>query len=209
MIRILKYLLLLWLAVCPPDLVATEPDVQDDNAIVTLLRGGGYILYFRHAQTDWAQTDKITRKEDWTSCDPKQVRQLSAEGRRTATAVGQAIRALELPVGRVLSSPYCRTVETARLMGLGPVTTTDDVMNLRVADYFGGTRAIVARARALLSTRPENATNWVVVAHGNVARAATPVYPGEAEGVVFLPHGDGLFSLIGRLTPAQWEMLAE
>jgi hypothetical protein len=108
-----------------------------------------------------------------------------------------------------LASPYCRTVETARLMGLGPVTTTTDIMNLRVAEYFKGRAAIVARARARLATPPPAGTNTVLVAHGNVAREATPVYPDEAEGVIFRPHGDGDFSLVGRLTPAQWLALAE
>ena len=34
-------------------------------------------------------------------------------------------------------------VDTARLMNLGPVETTTDIMNMRVAEYFGGSSAIV------------------------------------------------------------------
>ncbi len=200
--------MVLFLAVCPVDSPANEPASQEDQAIVDMLRGGGYNIYFRHAQTDWTQGDNIQGHGDWTSCDPTQVRQLSGEGRRTAIAIGEAMRALKIPVGRVLSSPYCRAVETASLMEVGPVTTTDDVMNLRVAGYFGGTEAIVARARTLLSMPPQSSTNTIVVAHGNVAREATPVYPGEAEGIVILPGGNGEFSVVGRLTPSQWTALA-
>jgi hypothetical protein len=99
-------------------------------------------------------------------------------------------------------------VETAELFDLGPVTPTADVMNLRVAAHYGGTQAIIQRSQALLASVPAPASNHVIVAHGNVAQAATPVYPGEGEGVVFEPDGRGGFSVLGRLTPEQWRNLA-
>ncbi len=176
--------------------------------LVAALREGGYTLYFRHAQTDWSNPDRLREAGDWVSCDPERMRQLSTEGRAAARAVGQAIRALGIPVGRVLASPYCRTVETAELMELGPVETTTHVMNLRAASYVGGRGAVVANARALLATPPPPGTNTLVSAHGNVAREATPVYPGEAEGVVFRADGRGGFEAVARVTPKEWQRLA-
>lgn len=176
--------------------------------LVRALRQGGYNIYFRHAATDWSQSDHVREAGDWTSCDPARIRQLSDQGRKTARAVGGAIRALGIPVGRVLASPYCRTVETATLMDLGNVETTIDVMNMRVAEYFGGRSAIVKTARARLATPPASGTNTVIVAHGNVARDSTPVYPGEAEGVVFRPNGSGGFSVVARVSPEEWARLA-
>jgi len=197
--------MLLLMLVGVPSVASPE---LEGKALIEALRNGGYTIYFRHAQTDWSQSDKIGERGDWTSCDPERVRQLSGDGRATARSVGEAIRALDIPVGRVLASPYCRAVETARLMNLGPVEETTDVMNLRSAEYFGGRDAVVERARELLATPPEPGTNTVIAAHGNVARAATPVYPGEAEGVVFRPDGEGGFGFVGRLTPSQWRELA-
>ena len=179
------------------------------GTLVQALRQGGYNIYFRHAATDWSQSDRVREAGDWLSCDPERIRQLSDEGRQTAREVGDAIRALGIPVGQVLASPYCRTVETAKLMNLGPVETTTDVMNMRVAEYFGGRDAIVKTARARLATRPVAGTNTVIVAHGNVARDSTPVYPGEAEGVVFKPDGAGTFSVVARVSPAMWRELAQ
>jgi broad specificity phosphatase PhoE len=176
--------------------------------LVRALRQGGYNIYFRHAATDWSQSDHVREAGDWTSCDPARIRQLSDQGRKTARAVGGAIRALGIPVGRVLASPYCRTVETATLMNLGNVETTIDVMNMRVAEYFGGRSAIVKTARARLATPPASGTNTVIVAHGNVARDSTPVYPGEAEGVVFRPNGSGDFNVVARVSPEEWTRLA-
>ncbi len=198
---------LLVTAGCAAPKIDADPKLSGDP-LVDLLRAGGHNIYFRHAQTDWSQSDRIDRAGDWTSCDRTRVRQLSAEGRRTARAVGDAIRALGIPVGKILASPYCRTVETAKLMDLGPVETTTDVMNLRVAEYFGGRDAILKRARSRLAVPPPPHTNVVLVAHGNVARDATEIYPDEAEGVIFRPDGNGGFVFVDRLTPDHWTALA-
>lgn len=178
------------------------------EALVQVLRQGGFTIYFRHEATNWSQSDDIQQSGDWLSCDGARIRQLSAAGRQSAVATGQAIHALGIPVGRVLTSPYCRTVETASLMNLGKVEPSNDVINLRVAEYFGGRPAVVITARALLAQSPQKSTNTVIVAHGNVAQAATPVYPAEGEGIVFEADGQGGFRFIGRLKPADWQDLA-
>ena len=167
------------------------------RALVDALRMGGLNIYFRHVATNWSQSDDLRNRDDWLSCDPTRMRQLSAAG-RDAVAVGNAMRELEIPVTQGLASPYCRTMETARLMDFGAVEPSTDVMNLRAAEYFGGRDAIVATAQRLLSTPP---------AHGNVANAATPAYPAEGEGLVFKPDGAGGFILLGRVEPGQWAEL--
>lgn len=180
-----------------------------DSALVDALRAGGFNIYFRHAQTNWSQTDAIDVVEDTRSCDGAKVRQLSDEGRAASVQVGESIRALGVPVGAVLASPYCRTMETATLMGVGAVEATDDLMNLRAARFVGGRDAVIDRAKALLAATPAEGTNTILVAHGNVARNATPVYPDEAEGVVFRPDGSGGFEVVTRISPARWRELAQ
>lgn len=194
------------LLLCSLPFAAANADT-DRSALLQSLRDGGYTLYFRHAATDWSQQDQVQRAGDWRSCDAARMRQLSAAGRQTAREVGNAIRALGIPVAKVYASPYCRTMETAALLNLGDVVPSDDVINLRVADFFGGREQVIATARALLATPPPPGGNVVVVAHGNVARDATPVYPGEAEAVVFQPRGDGEFSVLARIPSDQWDRL--
>jgi phosphohistidine phosphatase SixA len=48
-------------------------------------------------------------------------RNLDARGRDQAHAIGAAIRAAGLQIDRVLTSQWCRSRETAELLGLGPV----------------------------------------------------------------------------------------
>ena len=179
----------------------------EDLALVESLRKGGYNIYFRHAATDWSQNDQVSKAGDWTSCDPGKMRQLSEAGRKTASTVGEAIRALQIPIGQVFASPYCRTVETARNMKLGPVEKTTDIMNMRVAEYFGGTSAIAARTQRRLSMLPQAKTNTVLVAHGNVLVTATDVYPQEAEAIVFRPEGNGNWTFMARISPQEWARL--
>jgi len=200
------HLVLLAICVALPGPVAAAEALLEDAALVTALRGGGHNIYFRHVATDWSQYDQVREAGDWRSCDATRMRQLSEQGRDAARAIGAALRRLEVPVGEVLASPYCRTVETARLMELGEVAETTRVMNLRSADYVGGRASVVTSAQALLASPPP-AGNRVIVAHGNVAREATPAYPAEGEALVFAPDGKGGFILRGRITVDAWSRL--
>ena len=195
-------------------LLATGPlsaadSLLTDMALVRALRTGGFNIYFRHVATDWSQSDDVRRVDDWRSCDPLRMRQLSSAGRATARAIGEAMRQLDIPVDEVLASPYCRTVETAELMGLGKVIESMQVMNLRSADYVGGRASVVASAQALLASAPGAAVNRVIIAHGNVAREATPAYPGEGEALVFEPDVAGGFVLRGRIAVGDWSRLVK
>lgn len=76
--------------------------------LVAALRDGGYVLYLRHTETPEDGTD-----EPDSLGDCSRQRALNAAGRADARALGAAVRALGVPVGEVLASPYCRTVERA------------------------------------------------------------------------------------------------
>jgi phosphohistidine phosphatase SixA len=181
----------------------------EGEALVEALRGGGFNIYFRHAATDWGQGDRVEQAGDWTSCDPAEMRQLSAQGRATARRIGDAIRALGVPVAKVLSSEYCRAWETARLMDLGPVTRTRDIMNMRVVALVGGRDAVIRRARGALAKPPPDGANVVIVGHGNLMRAASGAYASEGGSGVYAPGtGEPGFELVALLSPDDWTRLA-
>ncbi len=206
--RLALYLILLiWLLSLPWPIHALQ--ILGDQALIEALQQGGYNLYFRHEATDWSQQDAVRQKDDWLSCEGTRIRQLSESGRQRAQETGKAMRSLKIPVSEVLASPYCRTMETARQLGLGDVQVSTDVINLRIAEYFGGRETVIATARKLLARRPADGSNRVIVAHGNVAQAATPVYPGEGEAVIFKPDGKGQFTFVGRMTPDRWRQLLQ
>jgi phosphohistidine phosphatase SixA len=181
-----------------------------DEALIKALQKGGYNIYFRHAATDWSQEDFVGKDGDWVDCDPTKMRQLSDKGRGVARRIGDAMRALQIPIGTLLSSEYCRAAETARLMNIGPVTTTRDIMNMRAAHFVGGRDTVILRARRVLSDVPPSGTNVVIVGHGNLMRAATNAYPDEGGGGVFIPVSTSKlgFELVVQLSSDDWVRLA-
>lgn len=192
-------------------LLAAPPVAAQDDALVEALRGGGHTLYFRHAATDWTQSDRVSRAGDWTSCDGARMRQLSDQGRAAAARIGAAIKALGIPIGEIRTSPYCRAVDTAKAMDLGPVTPTEAIMNMRAADFVGGPDAVVARLRRILATPPPDGTNRLIAAHGNLMRAATGTYAAEGGAAIFAadPGAEHGFRLVAEVAPEDWAALAE
>ncbi|MGO3276298.1 histidine phosphatase family protein, partial [Halomonas sp.] len=57
-----------------------------------------------------------------SQCDTQ--RNLSAQGRDQAKAVGRTFRERDIPIAAVYSSSWCRALETAELMALAPVMPT-------------------------------------------------------------------------------------
>jgi phosphohistidine phosphatase SixA len=163
---------------------------------VALLRGGGYVLYFRHAATDFAKNDaQMTSFED---CSTQRI--LTDRGREDARAIGAAIRALGIPIGQVRASPYCRTVETATL-AFGRAEKTQAARG-GPAQPDGPER--YAALRELLAQRPARGVNDVVVSHGNPFIAvAGPPYLAEGEAAVVEPRGVE-FLVVARIKVGEW-----
>src|SRR3954468_19853888 len=144
------------------------------ETIVDKLRQGGYVLYMRHTSTDFSQNDANSRSYE----DCAHQRNLTDKGRQEAREIGTQIRRLRIPVGTVLASPFCRTMETARL-AFGSATPMNEVRGgpLRSDDpkrYDG--------LRKLLSSPVSGGENLIIASHGNPfhALAGSP-YLAEGE----------------------------
>ena len=163
------------------------------------LRQGAYVLYFRHAATDFSQNDeKMKRYED---CADQ--RNLIDKGRADARAAGAAIRELKVPVRRVLASPFCRTVETAQLL-FGRAEKMTEVRG-GPAVPTGSDR--YAELRKILSTPVGAGANLVVVSHGNpFYSVAGPPYLAEGEAAVIKPLGQD-FRIVARIRVDGWDAL--
>jgi phosphohistidine phosphatase SixA len=171
--------------------------------VVDLLHGGGYVVFLRHAETDHSQKDRLG--VPLTDCRGQ--RNLNDAGRAQARSIGQAWRALELPVGDVLSSGYCRTRQTAELAfgraRIVPMLT--GIPAEMVGTYAGRVRAL----RTMLGTEPKKGTNTVIVGHIANLEAATNVEIEEGDAAVFEPLGDSRYRLVARLPASTWPQLAE
>lgn len=162
------------------------------EALWTVLKDGGQVVLIRHAITTPGVGDPDGMRLD----DCRTQRNLTDEGRQHARQVGAAFRARGIPVEQVLTSPWCRCIETARL-AFGAAEVWAPLGNL-----FGRPQhrdAQVREMRALVG-QPRRGGNLVLVSHGSTISALTGVSPATAEMVVVTPQGDGRFSVAGRLT---------
>jgi hypothetical protein len=93
------------------------------------MRSGGFVVYFRHMLArEGTDRFELTEPGWWTRCDTAVARQLSPDGREHARQIGQAFKNLELPVGKIISSEFCRCVESAELLDLGlPIERSSDI----------------------------------------------------------------------------------
>jgi phosphohistidine phosphatase SixA len=173
------------------------------EALVAALRGGGYIIYFRHAATDPVPDDIVPVV--LADCDTQ--RNLSADGRAQAREIGAAIERLEIPIGRVLSSPFCRALDTAQL-AIGKATTELVLENLETAESEAEREDRIDGLRSLLSDSPQGVTNSVQVSHGFNINASAGVTIAEGEAAIFRPDGEGGFVLVATLTSQESEELA-
>lgn len=65
--------------------------------LVQALQKGGYVIYFRHADTDGPALQDYSKQ-----------RTLSQAGRDQAQAIGEAFRALQIPVNSVLAEDWAK-----------------------------------------------------------------------------------------------------
>lgn len=185
-----------------PILGIAQAQTLEGQALVAELQKGGYVIFFRHARTDSSQTDQDTRNLE--NCTTQ--RNLSEEGREQARAIGEAFRALRIPLEEVLSSPYCRTRETAQL-AFGKAQSTLALLS-PLADN-SDREARVADLRKLLSTPPKPGSNTMLVAHQLNLSNATGVALAEGEAAIYRPDGKGGFSLVARVTSEAWQALTQ
>jgi broad specificity phosphatase PhoE len=182
------HITLLVLALLVPTSVAA------DEAVWALLHGGGQVVMMRHATTTPGVGDPPGFRLD--AC-PTQ-RNLTDAGRDEARRVGAAFRSRGVSVGRVLSSHWCRCLETARLAfgRAEPWEPLDSVFEDRDREPER-TRAV----SRLVGARPTDG-NLVLVTHGVNIRALTGISPAPGEFLVLSAEPGGRFRVAGRLAPS-------
>ena len=165
-----------------------------DEAMWALLRGGGQVVLMRHATTTPGVGDPPGFRLD----DCPSQRNLTDAGRDEARRIGAAFRSRDVPVGRVLSSRWCRCLETAQL-AFGRAEPWDALDSI-----FEDRHHEPARTRALrqaVGGRPADG-NLVLVTHGANIVALTGVSPAPGEFLVLSTEPGDRFRVAGRIAPA-------
>lgn len=156
-----------------------------------LLRNGGHVVLLRHAM---AQATTEPANFDIEKCSTQ--RNLHDRGRQQARKIGALFAARAAPTEKVLSSRYCRALETARLAfgnasvepfePLDPVTEDEAARNEQI-------QAILTEIGGF-----SGSGNLVLVTHLENITALTGASAREGEAVIVRLEGETL-QVIGRI----------
>ena len=156
-----------------------------------LLRNGGQIVFLVHANAPGAGDPA---RFDIENCRTQ--RNLSDRGRQQARRIGALFAARAEPVEEVLSSRYCRCLETARLAfgdqlveeaaALDPLPQNEEEAAAAKEEILALIRDYTGSGNLVLVTHPEN------------VEAIAGVKPREGEAVIVAPSEDGAHA-IGRI----------
>jgi phosphohistidine phosphatase SixA len=175
------------------------PESPQGAALIERLRGGGFVIFLRHADTGGEPCDSGYRIGERSG-----QRNISAGGRRQAVEIGRRFEALGIPVeAPVLTSPVFRARDTAELaFGAARVTVTDSL----IADDYAGSRLswMLGEHRRLFSSPPAPGRNRVLVGHRGpvqmiVGRTVSGTRLPEGGALIIAPGGNGAFDLEGVL----------
>jgi len=148
----------------------------DDSQAWAALVNGGHVALIRHGNAPPGYGDPPGFKID----DCATQRNLDEKGRAQARALGEAFRRHAVPADKILSSPWCRCLETARLMAVGPVENT-----WAVATSDKSPDRLAALKQLLVDWRGPG--TLVVVTHAFTVQGLVGIMPGQAETVVVRP----------------------
>jgi len=181
--------------------LATAPAAAADDDPAGLwkaLAEGGRVALVRHTDAPGGAGDP----PEFRLKDCATQRNLSREGRAEARALGERFRAERIPVGKVLTSRWCRCRDTAKLMNVGAVAAA------RTFDYAYAP-ANRSRAGKLTDGALRMIAAWsgpgtlVVVTHGSNINLLTGIDPGQG-GIAVVerdPAKPGELRLLGRIPP--------
>jgi broad specificity phosphatase PhoE len=174
--------------------------LDDFARLIASLRQGGLVMLIRHERTELpSREDDYAKPAD----DCRGQRNLSVAGTAGAVESGAVLRALAIPVGRVITSPMCRAAETARgMFGVGYETD----MRLLHQDPVGARNLAIASDEmraALRDLAPGMAgTNIAVVGHGGMIHQLTGVRLSEGAIAVVRLGKDGTITVLGDFLPS-------
>lgn len=180
----------IWLLMLLPAMTAYA---DDDARAWSALRDGSAVLMLRHALAPGTGDPA-----NFTLGDCSTQRNLNEQGREQARAWRSYLAGHGITRARVYSSQWCRCMETAEGMDVGPVTPWPALNSFFRNRSEGGmaTRTTISLVNELDAGAPV-----ILVSHQVNITALTGVYPASNEGVIIaLPLSDNP-TVLARVSP--------
>lgn len=158
------------------------------------LRHGKGVALMRHALAPGGAGDPAGFRLDVCSTQ----RNLSTEGREGAAAIGKRLKAEGIAFARILSSPWCRCIDTAELLEMGAVERSPAFSNIVVMSAERAT--IIENGREVIEGWSGPGTLLVVTHGANIQALTSGRNPAQGE-IVVVEALQGSLREIGRIPP--------
>ncbi|HSQ84092.1 MAG TPA: histidine phosphatase family protein [Desulfobacterales bacterium] len=173
-------------------LVVMNAHANEDD-LIKLMKSGGHILMIRHAYAPGSGDPANFKIGDCAT-----QRNLDDRGRSQARAIGDWLRSKGIKDAKIYSSQWCRCLETATLLGLGPVA------ELPALDSFYGKpqnrEPDIKALRSFIATLPADGELIIFVTHYVTILEVTGEGVSPGEGVVLKIKEGGAFDVLGSLS---------
>lgn len=172
---------------------AGTPARADSSAWAHLDGQRGVVVLMRHALAPGGGDPAGFRLGD---CRTQ--RNLSQAGRDQARRTGEAIADSGVQVAAVMSSPWCRSRDTATLLGLGPVTSPAYLGSTFTAPSSVADRR-ESRTRRLIESHRGKQGVLILVGHYANILDLTGLTTDSGEGIAVRMNRDGKLQVLQRL----------
>jgi phosphohistidine phosphatase SixA len=170
----------------------TAASAADQSDVINRLKAGGHILMIRHALAPGNGDPPNFKIGDCAT-----QRNLDDTGRDQARSIGVWLRNNDVTSARVYSSQWCRCLETARLLNLGPVQELAALNSFyeRTQDRGPNLKAL----NDFISQQPVKGELIVLVTHFVTISGIAGTGVSSGEGVLLALHEEAPYTVVGRL----------
>jgi phosphohistidine phosphatase SixA len=172
--------------------LATAGAVSDRAEMIENMQAGGHILMIRHALAP-GTGDPVNFKIG----DCSTQRNLDDRGREQARAIGDWLRAKGITSARVYSSQWCRCLETAKLLRMGPVEELPALNSFY--ELTENREPNLKVLRKFIAKQPPDGKLIIMVTHLVTISAMADEVVSSGEGVLLKLNPAELYEVIGRL----------
>jgi phosphohistidine phosphatase SixA len=164
----------------------------DQSEVIDRLKAGGHILMIRHALAPGNGDPPNFKIGDCAT-----QRNLDDTGRDQARSIGEWLRNNGVTSARVYSSQWCRCIETARLLNLGPVQELAALNSYyeRVQDREPNLRTL----NEFISQQPTKGELIILVTHFVTIADIAGTGVSSGGGALLALHADAPYTVVGRL----------
>ena len=165
---------------------------SDQAEMIESMKAGGHLLMIRHALAPGTGDPANFRIGD---CSTQ--RNLDDRGREQARAIGNWLRSNGITSARVYSSQWCRCLETAKLLEMGPVAELPALNSFY--ELTQNREPNLKALRNFITEQPSEGALIILVTHLVTISAIADEAVSSGEGVLLKLYQEAPFEMVGRL----------